>query len=141
MKYYTIFLIILFSTILSQEPGPVGEINPNPQVNDTDSDDDTFDNTTAIINMCGKVGQLRPTEPEECTKDSIEFGGECCYVKFKNNATSFTACISVLSTSKRDFELAENAAGLQNYTISVICSSMYIKVTNLLISLIVINLL
>ena len=140
MKYYTIYLIILFSIIRSQDLGHEGDANPTPPINDTD-DDDTFDNSTAIINMCGKVGQLRPTEPDECTKDSIEFGGECCYVQFKNNATSFTACISVLSTSKRDFQLAEDAAGLQNYTISVICSSMYIKVTNVIIALIVINIL
>lgn len=140
MKYYTICLLILCTIINSQDQGHEGQIDQSPQVNDTDTDE-PFDSTNAIINMCGKVGQLRPTEPEECTKDSIDFGGECCFVKFTNNTTSFTACISVISTSKRDFELAENAAELQNYTISVICSAMYIKITNVLIYLILINIL
>ena len=97
---------------------------------DDDDDDDEkedFDNfeedPTKMINMCGVVGQTRPKSKKDCTEDSLDFGGECCFVTFKGPKRRFRACLIAGSLSNKIFANAEEAAEQHQYSVSIICES------------------
>lgn len=99
---------------------------------EADNDDDgdkkeDFENfeedPTKMINMCGLVGQTRPKSKKDCTEDSLDFGGECCFVTFKGPKRRFRACLIAGSLSNKIFSNAEEAAEQHQYSVSIICES------------------
>ena len=73
--------------------------------------------------MCGLVGQTRPKSKKDCTEDSLDFGGECCFVTFKGPKRRFRACLIAGSLSNKIFSNAEEAAEQHQYSVSIICES------------------
>lgn len=116
-----------------------GRCNGN---DDEDTQNEEFENfeedPNKIINMCGVVGQTRPKSKKDCTEDSPDFGGECCFVTFIGPKRQFRACLIAGSLSNNIFSTSEETAKLHEYSVSIICggfAAKFIKSTLLLFTI------
>ena len=92
--------------------------------------DDLDSRKLSMVNMCGIVGQNRPTKPGDCIEGELDFGGNCCFVKFTpkdSNVQGFTACITVKMFNEETLATSHKVAEGMNYKLDIICSENSIK--------------
>lgn len=88
------------------------------------------DNSLSLVNMCGIVGENRPKKPEDCIQGELDFGGNCCFVKFMPkdvDVKEFTACITVKTFNEDSLAISHKVAEGMNYKLDIICNAYNIR--------------
>ena len=96
----------------------------------SNNDYNNDNNSLSMVNMCGIVGENRPTKPGDCIEGELDFGGNCCYVKFTPkdvNVKGFTACITVKTFNEETLAVSHKVAEGMNYKLDIICNGSIIK--------------